>query len=75
MDHSVGELTAAQMEKGHRSGLFTPPVAFWSSLVAHSGGARYDDPDDNSYCLSYDDTLLVKGGRWNSDYGESLVGL
>ncbi len=38
------------MKKGHRSGLLSPPR--WpaiSSLAAHSGGARYDDPDDNAY--------------------------
>src|SRR3954462_4892177 len=37
-------------EKGHRSGCFPRPR--WpaiSGLAAHSGGARYDDPDNNPY--------------------------
>jgi hypothetical protein len=62
--------------KGHRPGLFTPPVALsGSSLMAHSGGGSYY-PYDNSYDLSYyDDVPLVRDVRRNSKQRESLVGL
>jgi hypothetical protein len=36
------------------------------SLVAHSGGAGNDDPDDNSYNLSYYGVPLVEECRRNS---------
>jgi hypothetical protein len=35
-------------EKGHRPGFLFPAGGLSDLAVAHSGGAGYDDPDDNA---------------------------